>query len=140
MKDSDYSKLEQAARKLGAEHGKGAADWNEQYNTGGRTSNEHARAWAENVIKMDEDGDPELYDAVPHLDLSGQWADGTTTADVIGAIVADTFPSRDDLDSLEEDEPEAASELVDAYEEAYNDAAYNETVRQARDYLANREV
>jgi len=140
MKDADYSKLEETARRLGAEDGNGAAGWNEQYNTGGRTSSERAQVWAENVVKMDEDGDPWLYDSVPHLDLSGQWVDGATTADVISTIVADTFPARDDLDDLEEDEPETASELVDAYEEAYNDAAYDETVRQARDYLANKEA
>lgn len=66
-----------AARQLGTEHGKNAAAWWEQDAIGGRSSGD-VKITASTVLKGLEDGYPEILDALPHADLSGQWADGMT--------------------------------------------------------------
>ncbi len=62
--------VEAAAKELGGEAGRAAASWVFDGNT---TTEEYAR-----VLFGIEDGDPEVLDALPSPDLSGQWAGAST--------------------------------------------------------------
>src|SRR5215216_5766452 len=76
--------IEQAA-KIGREHGANAASWWEQDALGGRATHD-TRYTAEAVLKGLEDGDPAILDSLPQPDLSGQWADGYSSQDLLSDI------------------------------------------------------
>ena len=62
--------LEDRAAELGREAGENAASWFFDGNSEMIT--------AENIIVMAAEGDPALWDMLPTVDLSGEWADGPT--------------------------------------------------------------
>lgn len=105
------------AETLGADAGRAAASWFEMPT---------ARA-AQKVLTGIEDGDPEILDSLPFCDLSGQWADGLTTQDII----------RDAMNAADADGdlPEGAEdEVVDAFVFAF-DSAVRDAVESAAQYL-----
>lgn len=134
MNDKDWKALQDAAQKLGAEAGENAAAFAEQYTTGGRTTTEKATYHAERILEMDEEGDPALWDYIPAVDLSGQWADGPTSSSILHEIIWEASPVE-----VVGDEPELtpieADELVDTYVDAFSEAAHAEVMRQAAEFL-----
>ena len=100
----------------------------------GRTDGHHAAAWAvppggwtrdaaRRVLTGIEDGDPEIMDTLPWLDLSGQSADGMTDRDVLD-IIGTTDATPDDW----------ADDLINAYRDAYDAEVAQAVEEQARDY------
>lgn len=79
---------------------------------------------AAKVIKGIADGDPEILDAIPTLDLSRQWADGPTERGIVGDIAPDW-----ELD------PDHISDLVDVYRDAWDQAVVNEVQRMCEEML-----
>src|SRR6266542_7019281 len=69
--------LRQAGQNAGAD----AADWWAQDTVGGRATGD-STATARAVLAGIDDGDPAVLDALPVCDLSGQWADTPTEADL----------------------------------------------------------
>ena len=117
-----FEYLRETAERLGTEDGKAAASWYE-YNDA------HAA-----IMAGIEDYDPEVLDCLPFLDLSGQWADGLSSSDVIAAIVsASTYEDVPDLATEDE------NALVDAYQSAYDEAVFAEIYRVCA-YHTSREV
>lgn len=121
--DQEYAKLLAQCRKAGAEAGVNGAAWWAQDAIGGRSRGD-PRPIAERVLKGIEDGDLEILDSLPWLDLSGQWADGATAEGVLY-----------DANVEAELEPEEEDELVEAYRAACDEALENEIARLCREYL-----
>lgn len=116
------------ARDLGNQHGRNAAGWWVQENL---TKNNEARQAATLALKWDEDGDP-LLDTLPHVDLSGQWADEVTADDVLGECI--------DYDQEIHYGPEIneiESEVLNEYETAFESAARDECLSACRNELAS---
>jgi hypothetical protein len=70
------------AQKIGSEHGRNAADWWRQDAIGGRVWGDGQRM-ARDVLQGLEDGDPAVLDSLPGPDLSGQFADGYSSRDLL---------------------------------------------------------
>src|SRR6266536_5887154 len=68
-------------RQAGQDAGVGAADWWAQDTVGGRATGDTATTAGALLAGID-DGDPAILDALPVCDLSGQWADAPTEADL----------------------------------------------------------
>jgi|SRR5215216_1384229 len=114
--------IEQAA-KIGREHGMSAAAWWEQDALGGRATGD-IRSTAKAVLKGIEDGDPEIVDGLPYPDLSGQWADGYSSHDLLDELgVSDGDASF--FDGLTDD-------IFTAYEMAFTEALEDAVSTYAR--------
>lgn len=97
------------------------------------------------VLAGIDDGDPEILDALPMLDLSGQWADGDTDRDVLDLI---GVVYEEDGDDVEGDEVktnddgdevvgvEGQNDLIADFRDAYDSAVVAEIKRIARSMLA----
>lgn len=96
------------AREIGTDHGRNAASWVFDGNTDRET---YVRfRWGI------ESGDPEILDSiVPAADLSGQWAEGYTVADLMA-----------DCCGGNTDDPD---EIIATYEDAFHAAALAEVER-----------
>jgi hypothetical protein len=110
------------AEKLGKEHGENAAQWVAQDSWGGRVassrqSEENARAFLKGI----EEGDPIIMDSYVSPNLSGEWADSMTEADLLKAAF-DGF----DADIIDTLEPEEIDEIANAYEQAASDGFWQE--------------
>lgn len=103
------------ARDIGTEHGKAAAGWVFDGNTGTDTYRR--------ILAGIEDGDPEVMDEIPDSDLSGEWADGYTLDLLAGDVGMDPD---DDLDSV-----------IWEYEAAFRDGVCEELSRVATYHLAD---
>lgn len=105
---------------IGAEHGNNAAS----YLFDGNTTTETYRAFAAGLA----DGDPEYLNRIPVPDLSGQWADGYTSrqllADVGGNDGDAAFYGNELMDPL-----------CEAYEQAFTQAAQDAVERVCRAHL-----
>lgn len=95
------------AREIGTDHGRTAASWVFDGNTDRETYETFRRGM--------EDGDPEILDRIPAADLSGQWAEGYTVADLMA-----------DCCGGNTDDPD---EIIAAYEDAFTAAATAEVER-----------
>ena len=114
------------ARELGAEHGQNAADWWEQDAIGGRSRAGTEQETARRVLQGIEDGDPEILDSLPAPDLSGEWVDTLTGAQLVEDAVAHAWGiSQDELRNQRPENlgGEWADEICAAYETAFTDAA-----------------
>lgn len=120
LTDAEYAQLKVSAEKQGASDGKSMGGWAFD----GNTSDAHYAR----VLQGIEDGDPEILDMLPHLDLSGQWADGPTEEDVLGSFVPEDI----------ELELEERDELIEAYRDAFDMAAADEVERAAREHVSAR--
>jgi hypothetical protein len=114
------------ARQLGKEHGSNASCWWIQESL---TKAADARERAHMVLHMDEVGDPAI--PLPTADLSGQWADGVSAKDVLDHALENGGWDGDDRPTI------ADIEILDAYEEAFNDAARDECLAACRNELAS---
>jgi hypothetical protein len=110
------------AESLGKYHGENAAQWAAQDSWGGRVasirqSEENARAFLKGI----EEGDPMIMDSYASPNLSGEWADSMTEADLLKAVF-DGFDS-DIIDTLE---PEEIDDIANAYIQAASDGFWQE--------------
>lgn len=98
--DPEWKALLRKAETAGKKAGAASASW---FFDGNTTKETYRR-----VLRGIDDGDPEILDRFPVLDLSGQWGGGTTDRDV--------------LDDIGVDEDEYTAEAEDALINAYRDA------------------
>ena len=125
--DADWEHTLRQIRNRAGRHGARAFD--DQYLWGGHvTRHEDAVAAAKTML-----GDSWRSDGLREslcLDLSGQWADGVTEADVLDAVndIVEVDPS--DVDYLE-----AVDDIVNAYRDAYDHAILTRAERSARAFL-----
>lgn len=103
-----------AARRMGREDGIRAASWTWDGNTSSET--------AERIVKMFDDGDPEVYDLFNAPNLSGQYADEPTPQSLARDLGMDDDDRRaewlvDDLSTAYEDG--VSSSFWPAVEKAY---------------------
>jgi hypothetical protein len=117
------------AREIGQDHGANAAAWWEQDTIGGRVSAEKSVEAAAIVLRGLDDGDPAVWDALPMPDLSGQWADGYSSDDLITDCGADQLP---DIYG------ELYGELCDAYQRAFSETAQDAIYSACRVLLEER--
>lgn len=102
------------ARRMGREDGLRAASWTWDGNT--------SRETAERIVKLFEDGDPEVYDFFYAPNLSGEYADEPTPQSLARDLGLDDDDNRaewlvDDLAAAYEDG--ASSSFWPAVEKAY---------------------
>lgn len=116
--------LEAAANKLGAEAGTAAGTWYEVDSSS-----------AERVLLGIDEGDPEVLDTLPSCDLSGQLADVPGSEDVLRSIYSEAGVEW----SILAEADLYRSDTLDIYEIAFNDAACEEVVRQARYHQSTNE-
>jgi len=110
------------AERLGKYHGENAAQWAAQDSWGGRVASirqaeENARAFLRGI----EEGDPMIMDSYCPPDLSGEWADSMTEADLLKAVF-DGF----DFDIIDTLEPEEIDDIASAYIQAASDGFWGE--------------
>lgn len=123
------------ARKLGAEHGRNAAEWWLQDTFGGRVSPRVERMAAGPILRGIEDGDPAILDTFPAPDLSGEWADTLTGPQLLADAFADADPDHP-ADEAMFWHADAFTDLCDAYESAFSDAVTDAIETAARAVLA----
>lgn len=99
---------------IGAEHGRNAASW---YFDGNTERSTYAR-----VLKMLDDGDPEVYDTFPMPGLSGEWADSYTWVHLASDL------------EIDEDDPDM-DEICAVYEDGFGVAVADDIERAAREAL-----
>ena len=107
------------AYELGREHGANAASW---VSIDDETS-------ARRMLDGLQDGDPELLDALPYPDLSGQWADSLTGP----TLVLDAMPSHVYSD---DERADAFTDICDAYELGFSDASTEAIETRAHQMLS----
>jgi len=122
--DAMWAEYKADMEKAGKRDGKNAAEWATQDLWGGRTTRGEKET-AQRFLDGIEECDPEIMDLIPHLDLSGQWANGVTEEDVLANCDVD----------VEGTDPEDLEELIEAYRDAYDGAALEEIERSARAFL-----
>lgn len=109
------------AERIGAQHGRNAAEWWCQDTIGGRSGRSTAEdtETARRVLRMLDDCDPALE--IPRPDLSGQWAGGYSAPWLLEDCTGldETSEAFDDLTGL-----------CDCYEDAFIGACESEIVRQ----------
>lgn len=133
--DTDRKVLELAAR-AGADAGKAAASWYE-------VTDENAGA----ILRGLADADPAVLDTLPSADLSGQWADEPTGPDVVRDVLDDagiehSAPGDNHAPGTCErcDWYDGLSDILDAYQDAYSEAASAEVERRARYHYSGPHV
>jgi hypothetical protein len=133
-----HEKAEQYAHDRGGRDGENAAEWYVQDAFGGRvTSPAAALHSARRIIVGIGDGDPEVMDALPAPDLSGEWADGTSSRDLIADSISAT--GVDNLKharlwlAMEQD----GEDFCIAYEEGFTDAVGEAVEKAAREHVAH---
>ena len=125
----NLSRMMEAMRDAGHDHGIDAARWWEQDTIGGRASVD-TRLVAAAYLQGIEDGDPAVIDSLPHLDLSGQWADGPTASDLYDtAMSAPTYVMLAEVPAWDDLPAEVQAELTDAYADAHAEAVVTEVER-----------
>jgi hypothetical protein len=114
-----YRETMRAARIEGAKAGRSAASWWDD------PRNDYAA-----VLDGIDAGDPKTLDALPWLDLSGQWADGTTDGDILSRCVVG-------CDATEADWADGTvDEVVNAFRDAHDDALRAEVERICRFHVS----
>ena len=123
-----------AARDLGTAAGENAASWWEMDAIGGRANGDTA-ATARRVLDGLADGDPEIIDALPRPDLSGEWADAETPRSLFETVTgADAHAEA----SWNNDAYHATlEELCTAWEDGAADAVQRAIERQCRAALSS---
>lgn len=118
----------QALHEAGQRAGRNAADWWAQDTVGGRATGDTA-GQARAVLAGIDDGDPAVLDALPVCDLSGQWANTPTEADLYAHAVPPDAPGWDDLDTPRRDE------AIEAYRDGFDTAAGERVAEHCRTAL-----
>ncbi len=126
-----------ALRQAGQHAGAGAADWWAQDTVGGRATGNTA-ATARAVLAGIDDGDPAVLDALPACDLSGQWADTPTEADLYASLYTESAPPDapgwDDLDAPRREE------VIEAYRDGFDTAAGERVAEHCRTALPDSDA
>jgi len=122
-----------ALRQAGQRAGAGAADWWAQDSVGGRATGNTA-ATARAVLAGIDDGDPAILNALPVCDLSGQWADSPTEADLYTDAAPADAPGWDDLDTLRR------GEAIEAYRDGFDTAAHQRVAEHCRTALPDSDT
>jgi hypothetical protein len=113
-----------AASSLGHDHGVNAAESYVMATVSRSTDGaEQNRRILDGIL----DGDPIIMDSLPSADLSGQWADGLTTTDLLVDVELNPRCVSDDL----------AVEVADAYCDAFNIAVQEAVEKACRRALGN---
>jgi hypothetical protein len=131
----EYGMLRDEAERQGADHGASLAEWWWQDTFGGRGRG--TKPQAEQMLRAFEEGDPAVYDSIPSVDFSGQWADGPNWEEVFSALVWDAIRVGTD-DITETDDLDCASEdcfLI--YTEAADVMTEQRIVDQLTDFVAS---
>ena len=115
MDERTYKELEAEASKLGKEAGLAAASWFFDGNT--------AESYYRFVLVGMDDGIPEVMDMLPGGWLSGEFADTPTPNSLMRDLGVE--PYTDEYDA-------SVDALCQAYEQAADDASYEEIERVAR--------
>lgn len=125
------------AAELGADHGRNAAGWYVQDTIGGRSSGDPVRA-ARYILRGIDGGDSAVTDGFPFANLSGEWADRLTGADLVQDALhaATTGPDAADDDPPADAAESWLSDVCHAYEAAFSAAVSAEIERAARAILA----
>lgn len=126
-----YDKAEKYAARLGAEHGRNAAEWYIQDAFGGRVTR-GAKESAERIAKGIEEGDCMVLDSLPRPDLSGQWADDMTGPDLVDDAIAETGVDSERHERIYRAMSENGfTDICDAYENAFNEACEHAIAKAA---------
>ena len=137
LSNTPYDAAVEYARKRGAEDGASAAAWYVQDTIGGRVSGDPRKA-AAYILRGIDDGDSAVTDGFPCADLSGEWADTLTGPQLID----DAIVNADDWTMTRADwvaywaDHDAFTDVCDAYETAFSDAAGDAIASAARAILA----
>jgi hypothetical protein len=129
-----YTKVEawqhvlDAMREAGAQAGADAADWWAQDTLGGRARGD-VTGRARTILAGIDDGDPQILDALPALDLSSQWADAPTEAKLYTDAVPSGAPEWDALDAEHRDE------AIDAFRDGFDGAVRDRVVEHCHTVL-----
>jgi hypothetical protein len=128
LSEKEIDRIKHQAHLWGVEVGENAAEWYAQDSFGGRVTR-GAKESARKVLKMLEDGDPEIYDSVRLPDLSGEWA---------GDPTPQTLAENAGLD--EENDPEGfiTDELCDEWEEGVSEGFFDKLANLARAEVENK--
>jgi hypothetical protein len=119
---SKYDDAITYATTLGTEHGESAATWVEISESNAQT-----------ILTGMEDGDPEILDALPSADLSGEWADTLTGPQLVLEALEHA-----ESGVVDNDDPRLAdwfTDICDAYELAFGDATQSAVAERCRYYL-----
>lgn len=117
--DQSWTEATDKARELGTEHGRNAASWATDGNTD--------QATYAYLLQGIKDGDPMVLDQLPAPDLSGQWADGYMPRQLFEDATGNDAHAEATWN--QDAYQDALTELCDAYEEAFSQAAEDEIVR-----------
>jgi hypothetical protein len=117
-----------ALKTAGHAAGVNAAAWWAQDTLGGRAGGD-VRATARRVLAGIDDGDPQILDSLPALDLSGQHADTPSEADVYRQAAPDHVPDWQALDTANRDE------VIEAYRSAHDTAVIDAVAGHCRTAL-----
>lgn len=137
--DTQYDAALDYARKRGAEDGENAAGWYVQDafvrmplgNTDAAAHN------ARRILKGIEDGDPAMLDTFPYADLSGEWANSLTGPQLVeDALVTAGFSADGDIEAPSDIAGDWFTDICDAYEQAFSDAAQDAIENAARAMLS----
>lgn len=124
----------QAAEALGTQHGTAAGSWA----VDGNTTPDTLRA----ILRGIEEGDPAILDTLPLTpNLSGEWADEPGGPAIYVEILASSGGTLSDEDA--QGDPagwDDFSEILDAYEAAYQQASQDEIQRACRAMLPETEA
>lgn len=119
--------LSKKAHALGKEAGVAAGSW---VFDGRNSTEDYAR-----IGKGIEDGDPEILDALPQPDLSGEWADGPTVRSIMSELGVDgtDHPGYDLADLWVHDEMTA--QLADLWCDGFREGVEFEVTNTIRLHL-----
>jgi hypothetical protein len=124
ISDTQYDQAIARAAKYGAQGGTGI-------NLIDILGHNYTLADLERMADGITDGAPDTMDSLPYLDLSGQWADGMRSEDVLEIVL----PMDVEVEDME-DEPEATDDIVEAYRVAYDEAMVETVERMLTEQIA----
>ena len=120
-RETEFNAAIEYATAEGKRAGKAAASWVELSDV----------ADARRLLQLLDDGDPVGFDGIPHADLSGEYADTLTGPQLVrDALDAADVPQEDGDGIPAREWSDWFTEICDAYETAFNDAASDAVQRR----------
>jgi len=121
--------LDDLAEELGMKHGQAAASWVV-------SPEDMSKETYERIQQQLKDNDPELLDALPHADFSGEMADGMTPEKLLAEIGVEA----EVLENYSADEVRWLKDrMVDSYTQVFDFEVQLQLEREARLYLSTEE-
>jgi hypothetical protein len=137
---AEYQKAIDYAAARGARDGENASD-SQYWPGGGRDAANPAqiRQWARTTLAAMDEGNFDWYsDMLPSADLSGEWADTLTGPELVSDAVWRAYGGLwDDRPELEQSCADWFSDICDAYETAFDQAATDYLARWCHDLLTD---